>query len=101
MEINKITQRFLDTEGRVAQLPVKVSKLQLVLEYLWEKFTVGSTYTEKQVNAILEQWSTLDYASVRREMVDHGFLCRELNGSAYWVEESLPEAQCGNRRTYA
>lgn len=92
MEINKITQRFLDAEGRVAQLPVKLGKLKLVLEYLWSKFTLGATYTEKQANALLGQWSTLDYASVRREMVDHGYLHRKPDGTAYWVEQ-LPQGE--------
>lgn len=97
MQINPITKRFLDAEERVVQLPVKQGKLRLVLEYLWSKFDAEVRYTEKQVNALLEQWSTLDYASVRREMVDHGYLYRENTGASYWIQAELPEAASAGR----
>lgn len=80
---------FLDAEGRLFVWPAKHKHKLLALEYLCSKFTPGQRYSEKEVNAILNQFHTFgDWALLRRYLVDYGFLNRVSNGSAYWrVEE--------------
>lgn len=83
---------FLDEQGRVVQLPKKQLKRKAVLAYLAEKFEQGRIYTEKEVNAICEDWHTFqDYFLIRRSLVDGGFLRREKDGSAYWRNPETPE----------
>lgn len=85
---DEVVLRFLE-EGKIKQLPVKESYKQLVLEYLAEKFAIGQQYKEAQINEIIDEWHTFgDYFILRRELVDHGLLCRTPNGSAYWRNDN-------------
>ena len=82
--------QFLDSEGRVTQLPRKHSVRYAVLSYLATKFDLNVDYTEFQVNDICGTWNTFgDYSMLRRELVDNGLLGRERNGSRYWRVEAL------------
>ncbi len=78
-------ERFLDEEGRLKQLPAKQAPRAEVYAYLAEKFDVGTDYTEHEVNAILSSWHNFnDFFTLRRGLVDSGWLCRLQNGSRYW-----------------
>ncbi|HOA84462.1 MAG TPA: DUF2087 domain-containing protein [Bacillota bacterium] len=55
------------------------------------KFEAGRIYNEKEVNQILMQWHTYgDWAMLRREPYDKGFLNRKSDRTAYWLEEKQP-----------
>ena len=83
-QIIKIKQ-FLDGSGKITQLPQKQKVRHALLEYLIEKFEPGRTYSEREVNGICSLWHTFgDYFLLRRELVDHGLLSRERDGSRYW-----------------
>lgn len=78
-------ERFLDDSGKITQLSQKKKVRVEILRYLAEKFETNHNYTEKEVNAICEEWHTFkDYFILRRELIDNGLLCREPNGSRYW-----------------
>ncbi|AKG21805.1 DUF2087 domain-containing protein [Calothrix sp. 336/3] len=81
-------KNYLDVEGRVKQFPSKRNKgklQKLVLEYLADKFEPGVIYTEKEVNALLNQHHTFtDPAMLRREMFENGLIHRKSDGSEYW-----------------
>lgn len=86
--MEKEIKPFLDEEGRVKMLPSKTKKRWAVLRYLAGKFEGGREYTEKEINAICDEWHTFgDYFLVRRELVEAGFLGRLPNGSRYWLNE--------------
>jgi len=72
--------------GRFKQLPSKLKKFLVILRWIAAKFEPGVQYTEKQVNEILKQYVD-DYASVRRELIDFHYLCRDSGGGVYWVNE--------------
>ena len=57
------------------------AKRALVLERLALEFEPGLRYTEREVNSTLQVFHP-DYASLRRHLVDDGFLTRA-DGS-YW-----------------
>lgn len=77
--------KFLDGEGRITQLPQKKKVRVAVLDYLAGKFEPNHDYAEKEVNTICSEWHTFgDYFLLRRELIDNGLLCRELNCSRYW-----------------
>jgi hypothetical protein len=76
---------FLDDEGKVKIWPSKMKKKLAVLEYIADKFEPGKDYTEKEVNAIINEWHTFgDYFILRRGMADYKLLNRTKDGSRYW-----------------
>ncbi|MCB9453425.1 MAG: metalloregulator ArsR/SmtB family transcription factor [Anaerolineaceae bacterium] len=70
--------------GRLRKIPRKQGKLLVILDWLAAKFQPGVTYSEKEINTILSEYHP-DFASLRRDMVDFGYLRRERAGTAYWV----------------
>jgi hypothetical protein len=70
--------------GRLTQLPQREKKWLVVLRWLAGKFEPGMRYTEKQVNAILTDVHE-DYATIRRNLVEYGFMRRERGGGNYWL----------------
>lgn len=77
--------KFLDEKGRITKLSQKEKIRIATLQYLAEKFEENRDYSEKEVNAICEEWHTFgDFFMLRREMIDNELLCRETNGSRYW-----------------
>ncbi len=80
----KINQ-FIDSSGKITQLPQRQKARYALLEYLSEKFEMDHIYLEKQVNEIINQWHTFgDYFILRRELIDNELLSRERDGSKYW-----------------
>src|ERR687888_467846 len=67
--------------GRLTEIPAKASKRRVVLERVAMEFEPGVRYPEKEVNAIVGRLFT-DHASLRRYLVDEGFLARERG--IYW-----------------
>lgn len=85
---NAEIKSYLDEENRLEEWPSKRNKgksQQLALEYMASKFSEGVKYSEKEVNALLNQYHTFnDPALLRREMVERKLLARMRDGSAYW-----------------
>lgn len=79
---------YLDADGRVMRFPISKKNRKdqpYILEYLSEKFEIDKVYTEHEVNDILKQWHTFgDWALLRREMFDRGYINRSQDCSAYW-----------------
>lgn len=90
---DKKVLRDFTINGRLKRLPLKEGKWQVVLRWLATKFQPDRTYTEKEVNAILSEVHS-DYATLRRYLVEFGFMRRERGGSSYWLapENDAPEA---------
>ena len=70
-------------DGRLQSIPVSHTKRQVVLDALAQDFEPGTRYSEKQVNLIIGK-RFADTASLRRYLVDEGFLEREGGGGRYW-----------------
>ena len=70
--------------GRLKQIPSKEKKLLVILRWLATKFEEGVKYTEREVNAIITPFYE-DYATLRRDLIDFGFLRRERGGGLYWL----------------
>ena len=68
-------------DGRLIEVPTKASKRRIVLERLALEFEPGVRYDEREVNAIVGTFFN-DHASLRRYLVDDGFLDRE--AGTYW-----------------
>ncbi|NWF70926.1 MAG: metalloregulator ArsR/SmtB family transcription factor [Chloroflexi bacterium] len=70
--------------GKLTQLPTKEKKWLVVLRWLATLFEPGVYYSEKQVNAMLTAIHE-DYATLRRSLVEYGFMRRERGGGNYWL----------------
>ena len=68
-------------EGRIVQIPAQESKRLVVLDHVCRVFEPGRRYPEREVDALLRAF-TDDYVTVRRYLVDYGFLARE--AGEYW-----------------
>lgn len=85
-EQTQILSRYFDENGHLGEFPSKEKKKLVVLRRLAENFAPGRRYTEPEVNRILGRiWD--DYATLRRELVEYGFLDRTRDGAAYWLKE--------------
>ncbi|MEV6288098.1 DUF2087 domain-containing protein [Kribbella sp. NPDC051770] len=62
-------------DGKLTHFPTVPAKLQVVLEYLAAGFEPGKSYSEPEVNEILQRWHA-DYATLRRQLVDYWYLTR-------------------------
>lgn len=62
--------------GRVTRLPAQRKKRLYVLEFFLEKFEARRTYSEAEVNKIIEKYYD-DFCTVRREMVDEKMMTRK------------------------
>lgn len=82
----KALRDFFDGE-RLKQLPAQRKKRVIVLEHLLTRFEPGRDYPERTVNDLLRS-AHADVATLRRELVDYGYLNRER--SVYRVASALP-----------
>jgi ArsR family transcriptional regulator len=73
----------LNPDGTIKTIPLQPAKLHILLDYLIDAFSVGATYTEKEVNLILAHFHP-DTSGLRRDLIDAGMLERERDGSRYW-----------------
>ena len=79
-EAAKVLRTFV-RDGRLTRIPTTRSKRLVVLDRLAQEFEPGRRYPERTVNVILGRWHA-DTASLRRYLVDEGFLTRE--AGEYW-----------------
>ncbi len=77
----EIVLRTFFRDGRLSEIPAKESKRRIVLERIAIEFEPGIRYDEREVNAIVGRFFN-DHASLRRYLVDEGFLDRE--HGIYW-----------------
>jgi DNA-binding transcriptional ArsR family regulator len=80
---SKVLREFLTPEGALRDLPVQEKKFQVVLRYVLQSFEAGQRYSEKEVNARLQRFHP-DSATLRRALIDRGWLARQSGGQAYW-----------------
>ena len=89
--MEQILKSFLDDKGRLIAYPSKRKMKLYALIYIAEKIEKGRTYTEKEINAVLNSLHTFgDPATLRRELYTHRFLDRDSYGKEYRMEEHQP-----------
>lgn len=84
-DADKQVLRDFTFNGRLRKLPVKSQKKTLViLRWVATLFEPGKMYTEPEVNVVLKSVYEADFVSLRRDLIDFGYLRRELGGGKYW-----------------
>lgn len=82
-ERKKIIATYFDEAGFIKQFPSKEKRKLVVLGVLAERFDSGKNYSEAAVNDILKQ-AISDYVTVRRYLIEYGFMKRTNDGKTYW-----------------
>ncbi|NWG17661.1 MAG: metalloregulator ArsR/SmtB family transcription factor, partial [Chloroflexi bacterium] len=76
----RVFKAFFDGE-RIMHFPSSEKKWLVILRWLADRFEYDVKYPEKQVNEIITRHHP-DYALLRRELIDRGFMRREKG--IYW-----------------
>ena len=85
--MNPDLEPYLDANDRVIVWPSKKhpQRRTAIMRYVLEGFEPGRTYTEPEVNEILNARHAFeDPAFLRRELVDRGCMERTRDCRAYW-----------------
>lgn len=73
--------------GGIDTIPSKEKKKIIILQHLMDRFEPGKHYIEKEINEILKQVN-IDHVSLRRYLIEYGFMERSDDCSTYWVKEN-------------
>lgn len=85
-ESEKIIKIYFDELGHLKEFPAKEKKKILVLKYIMKNFTCDTKYTEMQINRVLKRIYD-DFVTLRRSLIEYGFMDRKDDCSFYWVKE--------------
>ncbi|MGA5715856.1 DUF2087 domain-containing protein [Bacillus bombysepticus] len=72
-------------DGPLSKFPKKQKRKLIILRHLVKKFDSNKKYTEKEVNTVIENVYP-DFVTLRRYLIEYGFLDRTADGSQYWVK---------------
>lgn len=72
-------------DGPLESFPLKEKKRVAILRHILKFFEPDKKYSEKEVTAILSPIYG-DYALLRRQLIEHGFMDRTPDGSSYWIK---------------
>jgi biotin operon repressor len=79
--------------ARLTSLPAKQKKMNVVLRWLATLFEPEKMYNEVEVNVVLKAVYEEDYVSLRRDLIDFGYLRRERGGGKYWLAPAGTEVK--------
>jgi hypothetical protein len=72
-------------DGPMSSFPKKEKRKLALLKHIIGRFETGKKYKEKEINEILKGVFS-DYATIRRYLIEYGFLDRLDDCSLYWVK---------------
>ena len=76
----------MDETGGIKTYPSKEKKKIIILGEVTKNFVKGRKYTEKDINKVLKRVYE-DYVTIRRALIEYGFIERSNDCSVYWVKE--------------
>lgn len=76
--------------GPLKTFYMKEKNKLVVLKQIAKHFEPNRNYTEKEVNEILKKVYE-DFATIRRYLIEYGFMDRKLDCSKYWLKDDLGE----------
>lgn len=83
-EREKVLKTFFQADtGELLKFPSREKRKIIVLQKIVADFKEDCTYSEKEVNdVIIRRYS--DYVTIRRYLIEYGFMDRSKDGSSYW-----------------
>jgi hypothetical protein len=87
----KILQKYFPQglDGPLSTFTMKEKNKLVVLREIAGRFEAGRVYDEKEVNEILKAVYEADYVTLRRYLIEYGFLERKPDCSQYWLKSNL------------
>lgn len=91
-ENDKILEKYFPDgpRGPLKTFYMKEKNKLVVLKQIAKHFEPNRNYTEKEVNEILKKVYK-DFATIRRYLIEYGFMDRKLDCSKYWLKDDLGE----------
>lgn len=74
------------TDGPLSTFPRKEKRKIAILQQLIHRFEPTRKYTEIEVNEVLKE-AFPDFVTLRRYMIEYGFMDRLPDGSQYWIKK--------------
>ncbi|WP_347437003.1 DUF2087 domain-containing protein [Fodinisporobacter ferrooxydans] len=86
-ENEKILKKYFpeSIDGSLKTFPLKEKHKLIVLRQIAKRFQSEQTYNEKEINQILKHVYD-DYVTLRRYLIEYGFLDRKSDGNQYWLK---------------
>jgi DNA-binding CsgD family transcriptional regulator len=84
---DKILRTYMDENGALKQFPVKEKKKIIVMNEIIKSFNKHTDYSEGEVNRILMRIYEQDYATLRRALIEYGYMERTNDCSIYKVKD--------------
>jgi DNA-binding transcriptional ArsR family regulator len=72
------------------RLPGGKRELEVIFRWLATLFEPDRLYSENEVNGVLKAVYAEDFVSLRRDLIDLGYLRRERGGRKYWLGAGAP-----------
>ncbi|WP_066895228.1 DUF2087 domain-containing protein [Clostridium nigeriense] len=85
-EKRRVIETYIDENGALKSYPSREKKKVILLGEIIKNFNIGKKYTENEINRVLKRIFE-DYATIRRALIQYGFLERSKDCSEYWVKE--------------
>jgi len=85
-EISDTIKTYFDENGALKNFPSKEKRKIIVLREIAKNFSKGKKYTEPELNRIIIRIYD-DYPTIRRYLIEYGFLDRTNDCKSYWVKE--------------
>jgi hypothetical protein len=82
-EQKQILSNYLREDGSLKLIPEQKKRILIVLDYIAGGIRPGVEYSEKEINETLKRFHP-DSTTLRRYLIDHGYLERDRDGSRYW-----------------
>ncbi len=86
VERQKVVQTYMDENGALKQFPSKEKKKIILLGEIVKNFKPDAEYSEKEVNRVLKRIYEQDYPTLRRALIEYGFMDRSDDCSVYRVK---------------
>jgi hypothetical protein len=91
-ESEKLIKKYFPhgPQGPLSTFAMKEKSKLVVLRVIAARFEAGRIYDEKEVNEILKTVYEADYVTLRRYLIEYGFLDRKPDCSQYWLKINKP-----------
>lgn len=96
---DRVIKKYLPQgiNGKLKTFDTKEKNRLIILSEIIKKFDMNKVYNEKAVNEILETIYD-DFATLRRYLIEYGFMERKSDGSQYWLKEDRKDDTKMDRR---
>lgn len=85
-ELKKTLKTYMDETGALKQFPAKEKKKIIVLGEIAKNFKIDVEYSETEINRILKRIYETDFPTIRRALIEYGFMDRSTDCSTYRVK---------------